>query len=69
MIHHDNSINWCNCFNIVLIISFVPNYRAMLKLTKRQGSNATRATIMVGIDIILIVLIIVTLLLQYYVTI
>ncbi|HDI6531731.1 TPA: hypothetical protein POB57_000068 [Staphylococcus aureus] len=45
---------------ILLIISFVPNYRAM-KSAKEQGSNATRATIIVGIDIILIVLIIVTL--------
>ncbi len=33
---------------ILLIISFVPNYRAM-KSAKEQGSNATRATIMVGI--------------------
>ncbi|HDJ3886365.1 TPA: hypothetical protein ACXIBV_001803 [Staphylococcus aureus] len=49
---------------ILLIISFVPNYRAM-KSAKEQGSNATRVTIMVGIDIILIVLIIVTLLLKY----
>ncbi|MBE5666369.1 hypothetical protein HU002_05430 [Staphylococcus sp. SS251] len=49
---------------ILLIISFVPNYRAM-KAAKEQGNNATRATIMVGIDIILIVLIIVTLLLKY----
>ncbi|MEB6798972.1 hypothetical protein M1259_04505 [Staphylococcus aureus] len=49
---------------ILLIISFVPNYRAM-KSAKEQGSYATRATIMVGIDIILIVLIIVTLLLKY----
>ena len=48
---------------ILLIISVVPNYRAM-KSAKEQ-SNATRATIMVGIDIILIVLIIVTLLLKY----
>lgn len=49
---------------ILLIISVVPNYRAM-KSAKEQGINATRATIMVGIDIILIVLIIVTLLLKY----
>ncbi len=50
---------------ILLIISFVPNYRAM-KSAKEQGSNATRAS-----DYgrhryyLLIVLIIVTLLLKY----
>ncbi|EHJ08127.1 hypothetical protein [Staphylococcus simiae] len=49
---------------ILLIISFIPNYRAM-KLAKAEGQNHTRYTIMVGIDTLLIVLIIVTLLLKY----
>ncbi|ORN97748.1 hypothetical protein B8A11_10635 [Staphylococcus aureus] len=48
----------------LLIIRFIANYRA-IKSAKEQRNNATRATIMVGIDIILIVLIIVTLLLKY----
>ncbi|AGC89912.1 hypothetical protein WL555_06270 [Staphylococcus warneri] len=48
---------------ILLIISFIPNYKAM-KLAKSQGQKTTRFAIMVGIDAILIVLILVTLLLK-----
>lgn len=48
---------------VLLIISLVPNYQAM-KLAKSQGQKATRFTIMVGVDAILIVLIIVTLVLH-----
>lgn len=49
---------------ILLIISFIPNYKAM-KLAKHQGQKTTRFTIMVGIDLILIVLIILTLILKF----
>ncbi|BBD89293.1 hypothetical protein WL278_06150 [Staphylococcus caprae] len=48
---------------ILLIISLVPNYQAM-KLAKNQGQKSTRYTIMVGIDLVLIVLILVTLILK-----
>ncbi|WP_259339299.1 hypothetical protein, partial [Staphylococcus warneri] len=34
---------------ILLIISFIPNYKAM-KLAKSQGQKTTRFAIMVGID-------------------
>ena len=48
---------------VLLIISLIPNYNA-LKLAKSQGQKTTRFAIMVGIDAILIVLILVTLLLK-----
>ena len=48
---------------ILLIISLVPKYQAM-KLAKNQGQKSTRYTIMVGIDLVLIVLILVTLILK-----
>ena len=48
---------------ILLIISLVPNYQAM-KLAKNQGQKSARYTIMVGIDLVLIVLILVTLILK-----
>ena len=48
---------------ILLIISLLPNYKAMV-LAKQQGQKPTRDTIMVGIDLLLIILIIVTLVLK-----
>lgn len=48
---------------ILLIISLLPNYKAMV-LAKQQGKKPTRYTIMVGIDLLLIILIIVTLVLK-----
>lgn len=48
---------------ILLIISLLPNYKAMV-LAKQQGQKPTRYTIMVGIDLLLIILIIVTLVLK-----
>ncbi|MDU1925488.1 MAG: hypothetical protein E6755_05805 [Staphylococcus epidermidis] len=36
---------------ILLIISLLPNYKAMV-LAKQQGQKPTRYTIMVGIDLI-----------------
>ncbi|RUN46282.1 hypothetical protein AZ902_11220, partial [Staphylococcus epidermidis] len=43
---------------ILLIISLLPNYKAMV-LAKQQGQRPTRYTIMVGIDLLLIILILV----------
>lgn len=37
---------------ILLIISLLPNYKAMV-LAKQQGQKPTRYTIMVGIDLLL----------------
>ena len=48
---------------ILLIISLVPNYQAM-KLAKNQGQKSTRYTILGGLDVVLIVLILVTLILK-----
>lgn len=48
---------------VLLILSLVPNYNAM-KQAKAQGQKATRFTVMVGIDLILIVLLIVTIILK-----
>ncbi len=48
---------------ILLIISLLPNYKAMV-LAKQQGQKPTRYTIMVDIDLLLIILIIVTLVLK-----
>lgn len=47
---------------ILLIISLLPNYKAMVLATARP--KPTRYTIMVGIDLLLIILIIVTLVLK-----
>lgn len=39
---------------ILLIISLLPNYKAMV-LAKQQGQKPTRYTIMVGIDLLFII--------------
>ena len=47
---------------VLLILSLVPNYKA-----KSQGQKSTRFTIMVGIDLILIVLLVVTIILKLFI--
>lgn len=50
---------------VLLILSLVPNYKAMQQ-AKSQGQKSTHYTIMVGIDLILIVLLIVTIILKVF---
>ncbi|MCQ9904010.1 hypothetical protein L6D11_18415 [Staphylococcus aureus] len=51
---------------VLLILSLVPNYKAMQQ-AKSQGQKSTRFTIMVGIDLILIVLLVVTIILKLFI--
>ena len=48
---------------VLLFLSLITNYSAM-KQNKAQGQKATRYTVMVGIDLILIVLLVVTVILK-----
>ncbi|AUJ51695.1 MULTISPECIES: hypothetical protein [Staphylococcus] len=48
---------------VLLFLSLIPNYNAM-KQAKSQGSKSTRFTVMVGIDAILIVLLVFTIILK-----
>ena len=50
---------------VLLFLSLIPNYNAM-KQAKSQGSKSTRFTVMVGIDAILIVLLVFTIILNNY---
>ena len=62
-------INVCHNRNyiiVLLILSLVPNYKAMQQ-AKSQGQKSTRFTIMVGIDLILIVLLVVTIILKLFI--
>ncbi|MDU3146509.1 hypothetical protein [Staphylococcus sp.] len=47
----------------LLFLSLIPNYNSM-KQAKSQGSKSTRFTVMVGIDAILIVLLVFTIILK-----
>lgn len=49
---------------ILLIVSLIPNLKAV-KSTKAKGEKNPRFAIMVGIDSILLVLVIVTLIFQF----
>ncbi|MCE4992338.1 hypothetical protein [Staphylococcus haemolyticus] len=51
---------------VLLILSLVPNYKAMQQ-AKSQGQKSTRFTIMVGIDLILLVLLVVTIILKLFI--
>ena len=48
---------------VLLFLSLIPKYNAM-KQAKSQGSKSTRFTVMVGIDAILIVLLVFTIILK-----
>ena len=48
---------------VLLFLSLIPNYNAM-KQAKSKGSKSTRFTVMVGIDAILIVLLVFTIILK-----
>lgn len=48
---------------VLLLLSLIPNYKAM-KQAQSQGVKSTRFTIMVGVDLILILLLVVTIILK-----
>lgn len=48
---------------ILLILSLIPNYRAM-KINQAEGNNTAKFKFMVGVDAVLIVLLVVTVVLK-----